>query len=98
MLITFYLKCIDFLKNVITFVVYLNKYINNKLYNKMKAAQKVWESWKVQQEHGDVERIAEESGYHRNTIARALLYNDMTEETFEAIKKYYATKKDKVLK
>ncbi len=64
----------------------------------MKVDKKVMDSWKVQKEHGDIDLIADQSKIHRNTISAAFKYSDMTQETFDAIKKYFETKKDKTLK
>ncbi len=60
---------------------------------------KIRRSWKILQEHGDIEKIVEFSqtpedpeGVTRLTISTALRTGRMSEKTFEVIQKFYRAK------
>lgn len=50
-------------------------------------------NWKLLREHGDVERMHEESKLNRITIATALRTGNMSDKTFQVIKKFYSDKR-----
>lgn len=59
----------------------------------MEAPIEVQNQWKLEKEHGDIERIHEITGISRITITSALRTGMMSDSTFEAIKNFYKEKR-----
>jgi hypothetical protein len=58
--------------------------------------KEVYNEWKILKDHGDIKRIADESGITNETIGNALKEGECSEDTYAAIAKYYSEKKERI--
>lgn len=59
----------------------------------MKIPAEILNQWRIEREHGDVKKISEYVGVHRETIREAIYSGHTTEETFNGICKFFSEKR-----